>query len=105
MVTSPSSRSCPNCGHVVHAWRIWLITHWSCIRCSHCGVRLNRRVSSLHSCIMLLISMPLIVPAVLVETPFGQIHLPIIARVLSFIGACLVGSAYDAQTVRLIENK
>ena len=98
------SRNCSNCVQSVSSWRIVPLTPWSCSRCPHCGGRLNHSVSILHSLTGFLIAMPLLVLACLRHTPFGEIHYSIPIRLLCFLGACLVFSAYEALTVRLVKS-
>ena len=35
--------SCPACHHRFVPWAVWKITRWSCMNCSACHCKLNRR--------------------------------------------------------------
>jgi hypothetical protein len=54
----------------------------------------RRRITLLQSFVYVLISMPFIVLAVLVQTPFGEIHLSIPARVACFVAGALASEVY-----------
>ena len=84
---------CPECKKVIPFCRI-ATALWR-IRCPHCGVSLGRRrISLLQGFGYLLIAMPFVVLAVLVQTPFGEIHLPIVERVLCFMAGALASELY-----------
>jgi hypothetical protein len=44
MIQNPAPRTCPACGHSFIPWRVWRISHWSCIDCRACGALLNRKI-------------------------------------------------------------
>ena len=38
------AHACPQCSRPFIPWRVWAITHWSCISCPNCEARLNRKL-------------------------------------------------------------
>jgi len=67
-----------------------------------CGAALvRRRISLLQSLICVLIAMPFVVSAVLVRTPFGEIHLSMAGRVVCFVIGAQASQLYLDVTSQL----
>src|SRR6266481_699745 len=94
MNTSIQSKHCPACGHHFIPWRVWQITRWSCLRCTHCGIQLNRRLDWQFLFMSLAFGMMLSVAI------WFEIH--IVWRVLAVIVAFALAWFLDAMTVRLV---
>ena len=62
---------------------------------------MRRRISLLQSLICVLIAMPFVVSAVLVRTPFGEIHLSMAGRVVCFVIGAQASQLYLDVTSQL----
>lgn len=86
-------RVCPKCDSVIPFWRI--ATALFQVRCPGCGAYLVRRkITFLQSFVFTLIAMPFVVCAVLVNTPFREVHLPIAVRIACFVVGAQASQLY-----------
>jgi hypothetical protein len=87
-------QTCPACQNRFVPWNLGRVSTWSCIRCPHCNVALNRR-RDLRFFVVFLLEIALI-------TLVCNLSLPILDRALAALAVVLVGYSVDVLTVRLV---
>lgn len=94
-------QNCPRCDGLCSFWKF--CAAFRVFRCSHCGTTLARsRITLLQGLVTVAIWTSFVVPAVLVGTPFGEIHLPLATRAALLVCAHFAGELYTYLSSPLV---